>query len=60
MANIGKRITQLRKAKNWPQDELVKVIEASRVMIDKYERADNLPSIEVIDKEMLKKLDELE
>ncbi|WP_423147907.1 helix-turn-helix domain-containing protein [Rubrolithibacter danxiaensis] len=48
MINIGERITQLRKAKNWSQDDLAKEIEASRVMIGKYERGDNLPSIEVI------------
>lgn len=48
MVNIGERIIQLRKAKNWSQDELAKKIEASRVMIGKYEREDNSPSIEVI------------
>jgi transcriptional regulator with XRE-family HTH domain len=48
MINIGERITQLRKAKNWSQDELAKAIEASRVMIGKYERGDNMPSIDVI------------
>jgi transcriptional regulator with XRE-family HTH domain len=48
MVNIGERITSLRKAKSWSQDELAKVIESSRVMIGKYERGDNLPSIEVI------------
>ena len=48
MVNIGERITQLRKAKNWSQDDLAKKIDASRVMIGKYEREDNSPSIEVI------------
>lgn len=48
MVSIGERITQLRKAKNWSQDELAKEIDSSRVMIGKYERGDNLPSIEVI------------
>lgn len=48
MINIGDRITSLRKAKNWSQEELATKIEASRVMIGKYERGDNLPSIEVI------------
>ncbi len=48
MVSIGERIVQLRKAKNWSQDELAKEIEASRVMIGKYERGDNSPSIEVI------------
>lgn len=48
MVSIGERITQLRKAKNWSQDELAKEVASSRVMIGKYERGDNLPSIEVI------------
>lgn len=48
MVSIGERITQLRKAKTWSQDELAKQIDSSRVMIGKYERGDNLPSIEVI------------
>jgi transcriptional regulator with XRE-family HTH domain len=48
MVSIGERITQLRKAKNWSQDELAKEVESSKVMIGKYERGDNLPSIEVI------------
>mgnify|MGYP000881303884 FL=1 len=48
MVTIGERITSLRKAKNLSQDELAKKIDASRVMIGKYERGDNLPSIEVM------------
>ena len=48
MLNIGERISNLRKAKNWSQDELAKHIDASRVMIGKYERGGNLPSLEVI------------
>ena len=48
MVSIGERIIQLRKAKNWSQDELAKEVQSSRVMIGKYERGDNLPSIEVI------------
>ena len=48
MISIGERITQLRKQKNWSQDELAKLIDASRVMIGKYERSENLPSIEVM------------
>lgn len=83
MVNIGERITSLRKAKNWSQEDLATKIDASRVMIGKYERGDNLPSVEVIvklanafeasvdfllgeglnasyDKEMIKRLDELE
>lgn len=50
MVSIGERITQLRKAKNWSQDDLAKEIESSRVMIGKYERGDNSPSIEVLAK----------
>lgn len=45
--NIGNRIIALRKQKGWSQTELAKAIKASRDMIGKYERNDNLPSIEV-------------
>ena len=48
MSNIGERITQLRKAKNWSQEDLAKQINASRIMIGNYERGDNSPSIEVL------------
>ena len=48
MLNIGERIIQLRKTKNWSQDELAKHVNASRIMIGKYERGDNAPSIEVL------------
>ena len=48
MVNIGEQITSLRKAKSYSQEELAGKIEASRVMIGKYERGDNLPSVEVI------------
>jgi transcriptional regulator with XRE-family HTH domain len=48
MINIGERITSLRKAKNWSQKDLAKQIDSSKVMIGKYEREDNLTSIEVI------------
>lgn len=48
MISIGERITTLRKGKNWSQEELATKIDSSRVMIGKYERNDNLPSIEVI------------
>jgi len=48
MLNIGSKITELRKAKNWSQDELAKKVNSSRIMIGKYERNDNLPSIEVL------------
>ncbi len=48
MINIGKKIAELRKAKNWSQDELAKHVNVSRIMIGKYERGDNAPSIEVL------------
>jgi transcriptional regulator with XRE-family HTH domain len=48
MVSISERITSLRKAKSWSQEELGAKIDSSRVMIGKYERGDNLPSIEVI------------
>ncbi len=48
MLAIGERITQLRKAKNWSQDELAKQVGSSRVMVGKYERNENAPSMEVI------------
>ena len=38
----------LRKLKNWSQEELANKIDTSRIMIGKYERGDNLPSVEVI------------
>ncbi len=48
MLDIGSKITQLRKAKNWSQGELAEKIEASRAIIDKYERNENLPSVEMV------------
>ena len=48
MSNIGERIIQLRKLKKWSQEDLAKQINASRVMIGNYERADNTPSMDVI------------
>ena len=48
MLNIGERLIQLRKAKNWSQGDLAKYIEGSRIMISKYERNDHAPSIEVL------------
>lgn len=47
MLNIGNKITELRKAKGWSQAELAEAVEASRDIIGKYERNDNLPSIEM-------------
>ncbi|MCF6341156.1 MAG: helix-turn-helix domain-containing protein [Sulfurimonas sp.] len=45
--NIGNRIVELRKLKEWSQSDLAEAIDASRDMIGKYERNDNLPSVEV-------------
>lgn len=47
MLNIGDKIIELRKRKNWSQSELAKAIEASRDIIGKYERNENSPSIEM-------------
>lgn len=48
MLNIGSKLIELRKAKNWSQEDLAKEVGSSRVMIGKYERNDNAPSIEVL------------
>jgi len=45
--NIGSKISLLRKEKNWSQSDLAQRIEASREIIGKYERNENLPSIEM-------------
>ena len=45
--NIGSKISALRKEKGWSQGDLAGRIEASREMIGKYERNENLPSIEM-------------
>lgn len=45
--NIGGKIALLRKEKNWSQGYLAERIEASREIIGKYERNENLPSIEM-------------
>jgi len=47
MLDIGSKITELRKRKNWSQADLAKAIEASRDIIGKYERNENSPSIEM-------------
>ena len=44
---IGKIITELRKAKNWSQNDLAVKTGISQVMVGKYERDDAIPSIEV-------------
>lgn len=48
--NIGSKISILRKDKSWSQGELAQKIEASREIIGKYERNENLPSIEMVAK----------
>jgi transcriptional regulator with XRE-family HTH domain len=48
--NISTKISLLRKEKNWSQSELAQIIEASREIIGKYERGENLPSIEMVAK----------
>lgn len=46
--NIGSKISSLRKEKGWSQGDLAQRIEASREIIGKYERNENLPSIEMV------------
>lgn len=46
--NIGYKISMLRKDRKWSQSDLAKEIEASREIIGKYERNENLPSIEMV------------
>ena len=50
MLNIGKRISELRKEKNWSQSDLANAVDASRDIIGKYERGENSPSIEMATK----------
>lgn len=47
MLNIGSKIAELRKLKGWSQAELAEAVNASRDIIGKYERNDNLPSVEM-------------
>ncbi len=48
--NIGTKISTLRKDKSWSQGDLAQQISASREIIGKYERNENLPSIEMVAK----------
>ncbi|WP_443946627.1 helix-turn-helix domain-containing protein [Pedobacter sp. AW1-32] len=48
--NTGSKIVTLRKAKDWSQGDLAQQIGASREIIGKYERNENLPSIEMVAK----------
>ena len=45
--NIGNKISLLRKEKGWSQGNLAEQIEASREIVGKYERNENLPSVEM-------------
>lgn len=45
--DLGSRITELRKIKNWSQSQLAKNIAVSREIVGRYERNDAIPSIEV-------------
>ena len=48
--NIGSKISTRRKEKSWSQGELAQQLGASREIIGKYERNENLPSIEMVAK----------
>jgi len=48
MLDIGSKISELRKAKKWSQEDLAKEVGSSRVMIGNYERNSNTPSIDII------------
>lgn len=48
MLNIGSKIVELRKAKNWSQEDLARQIQSSRVMIGNYERNTNTPSVDIL------------
>ena len=48
--NLGEKILQLRKKKNWSQPELGKTIGTSGPIIGKYERNEMKPSIDVVKK----------
>ncbi len=48
--NIGSKITELRKGKNWSQADLADKISVSRVIIGRYERDEAAPSIDIAKK----------
>ncbi|WP_010520209.1 helix-turn-helix domain-containing protein [Aquimarina agarivorans] len=48
MLDIGSKIIQLRKKKNWSQTDLSKEIKVSRTIIGNYERNENMPSVEIL------------
>lgn len=45
--NISQKIITLRKSRKWSQAELAERIKASREIIGKYERGENMPSLEM-------------
>lgn len=47
MLDIGNKISELRKKKDWSQGDLATAIGASRDIIGKYERNENSPSVEM-------------
>ena len=47
MLNIGSKIIILRKKRKWSQADLADAINLSREMVGKYERNENLPSLEI-------------
>ncbi len=50
MNTFGKRLRECRKAKNYSQNELAKMLETNHSVIGKYERDDVKPSIDVVKK----------
>jgi len=48
MINFGSKIIRLRKQNSWSQEELAHRIDSSRIMVGKYEREENSPSVEVL------------
>jgi transcriptional regulator with XRE-family HTH domain len=45
--NVSDKIVSLRKANKWSQSDLATKINASREIIGKYERGENLPSLDM-------------
>jgi len=76
MLDIGSKISELRKAKKWSQEDLAKEVGSSRVMIGNYERDIILKIAKVFDvsvdylvgegqlstydKEVLKRIEDIE
>ncbi len=47
MLDVGNKIAELRKRKNWSQTDLAKAMQVSRAIICKYEKNENHPSFEI-------------